>query len=71
MDNPNPSPWKSARLTLATEAQTRERVTELVAAILGRAGCLTCGRLVALEVEFASDPEPDLAGLGVTSVEAE
>jgi hypothetical protein len=68
---PQPSPWKIAHLTLSTEGQTRERVTELVAAILGRGGCHTCGRLVALEVEFEGDPGSDLARLGVTSVEAE
>jgi hypothetical protein len=70
-DKPQASPWKSARITLSTQGQTKDKVTEIVGGILGRGGCYTCGRLISLEVEFGDDPGPDLGKLGVTSVQVE
>jgi hypothetical protein len=66
--DPEPSPWRAVSVTLATEGQTREKVTELVTFILGRAGCHTCGRLIKFDADFAVDPGPEAANHGATSV---
>jgi hypothetical protein len=63
------SPTKSARLTLALENQSLESINRIVASIIGKSGCRTCGRLLNLDFEFQSDPGPDLSG--VVSVQTE
>jgi hypothetical protein len=63
-----PSPWKTASVTLATHGQTREKIIELVGHILTGAQCHTCGRLVRFEAVFGGDPSPELAKQGVTSI---
>ena len=63
---------KSARITLNPQQhQNVESVNKVVANILGRAGCGTCGRIAFLDVHFAGDPGPDLAKEGVISVQTE
>jgi hypothetical protein len=68
MDKPQPSPWKSASITLATEGQTKEKVVELLSAVLGKTMCYACGRLVKLDMTFGDDPGPDMARHGATSI---
>ena len=62
---------KAAKLTLAAEHQNVEKINELVAAILGKAGCRACGRLINLEFQFQGDPGPDLAKAGAISLRTE
>lgn len=62
---------RSAKLTLATHNQNLETVNHVVATILGKAGCPTCGRLINLEFAFLGDPDPNLAKQGVVSVQTE
>ncbi len=68
MSDPEPSPWKSASVSLATHGQTKEKVLALVSSLLVHGQCLTCGRLVRFDVTFAVDPPPELAQLGVTAI---
>lgn len=65
------TPAKSARVTFNPQHQNVETVNKIVSSILGRAGCLTCGRISYLDLHFLGDPEPDVAKLGVISVETE
>jgi hypothetical protein len=58
---------KSTTVALSTHEQTADKITQLVHSILGRAGCLSCGRIALLHVEFQSDPPPEIAKLGATS----
>ncbi|MGD1091775.1 MAG: hypothetical protein ABSB35_07250 [Bryobacteraceae bacterium] len=60
---------KSARLTLSLEKQNLETINRIVASIIGKSGCNTCGRLLNLDFQFQGDPGPDLAG--VVSAETE
>jgi hypothetical protein len=62
---------KSARISLNPQHQNIEVINKLVANILGRAGCGTCGRIAYLAVQFVGDPGPDLAKEGVISVQTE
>ena len=57
-----------ATVTLTTEHQNREKVEALMSTLFGRAGCLTCGRLVKFAVEFAGDPGPEMAKNGVIAI---
>ena len=66
---PTASHAKSATLTLNPQHQTLESVHRLVAQVLGRAGCATCGRIALLKVDFHVDPPPEFAKEGVTSFE--
>lgn len=66
-----PSAFKTARLTLSTAGQTREKLIEIVSAVLGHANCLGCGRMIAIDVHFGGDPGPDLTHLGVNSFETQ
>jgi hypothetical protein len=58
---------KFAAASLGTKDQTLDQINKLVATMLGRAGCLKCGRVALLRVDFLSDPPPDLAKFNVTS----
>jgi hypothetical protein len=58
---------KFAAASLGTKDQTLDQINHLVASMLGRAGCLKCGRVALLRVDFLSDPPPDLAKFNVTS----
>jgi hypothetical protein len=61
-----------AKLALNPEHQNLEHVQRIVSSIIGRAGCLQCGRLLRLELEFQGDPPSDLNKLpGVISVETQ
>ena len=61
---------KLAKLTLNPEQQNLDHVQRIVASIIGRAGCLQCGRLLRLELEFLGDPAVDITKLhGVISLE--
>jgi hypothetical protein len=71
MADPQPQPWRTAHVALATAGQTHAKVAEIVASILGRAGCVTCGRLIKLDVEFAVDPGPELTRSGAVSLSQE
>jgi hypothetical protein len=68
MADPEPNPWRHASVAVATQEQTAQKVSQIVATLLGRAGCVTCGRLIRLSAEFGVDPGPDLGKNGVTSV---
>jgi hypothetical protein len=61
---------KLAKLSLNPENQNIETVQRIVSGIVGRSGCIQCGRLLRLELEFLVDPPSDLNKLpGVISVE--
>jgi hypothetical protein len=62
---------KSARLTLNPEKQNLEMVHRIVSGIIGRSGCLTCGRLINIDLQFQGDPDPDLVHQGVISAQME
>ena len=62
-----PRSTHTAQVIINPVGQTHEDVNEIVATLLARAGCLGCGRLAYLAVEFAGDPGPDLAKAGVIS----
>jgi hypothetical protein len=66
---PTASYAKSATLTINPQHQTLEGVHRLVAQVLGRAGCATCGRIALLKLDFHVDPPPELVKDGVTSFE--
>lgn len=59
---------KSARIALNPQHQNVETLNRIVANILNRAGCGTCGRIAYLDLRFQGDPGPDLAKEGVISV---
>jgi hypothetical protein len=61
----NPTPGKSATLTINPQNQNLESV--LLAHVLGLAGCPRCGRIALLKVDFLGDPPPDLSKEGVIS----
>ena len=62
---------KTAKVTLSPHNQTIESVSALVAGIIGKSGCRTCGRLINLNFAFQGDPEPDFAKSGAIAVETE
>jgi hypothetical protein len=62
---------KSARISMNPQNQKIETVNKVVASILGRAGCLTCGRIAFLDIHFQGDPGPDLVKEGVISIQTE
>jgi len=62
---------KSARVSLNPQHQNIETINKIVTNILGRAGCLTCGRIAFLDLHFQGDPGPDLAKEGVISIQTE
>lgn len=62
---------KTASLTLAPQNQNLDAVHKIVASILGKAGCGTCGRLIQLNLAFQGDPGPDLLKGGVISIQTE
>jgi len=59
---------KTAHITLNPDGQDRDAVNTVISGILGRAGCLHCGRMVRLDVEFAADPGPEFEDAGAISV---
>jgi hypothetical protein len=62
---------KFAKLTLNPEKQNIEMVTRIVTGIIGRSGCLACGRLINIDLQFQGDPDPEFGNQGVTSVQTE
>jgi hypothetical protein len=61
---------KLAKLTLNPEHQTLEQIHRIVTAIIERAGCTPCGRLLRVDLEFLGDPaEIKRIGAGVIGVE--
>lgn len=62
---------KSAKLTINPQDQNLETINRIVSGVLGRSGCRTCGRMIQLDIAFASDPDPDLANEGVLAVQTE
>jgi hypothetical protein len=60
---------KIAKLTLNPQEQNLELVTRVVAGIIGRSGCRTCGRLINIDLEFQGDPDPDFKAQGVLSMQ--
>lgn len=62
---------KSATALLSERNQTVDSINLLVKSILGRAGCDKCGRIAMMRIDFISDPGPDFAKHGVTSLDLE
>jgi len=61
---------KLARLALNPHSQNIEHIQQIVKTVLGRAGCISCGRMLRLEIEFLGDPPDELGKLpGVISVD--
>ena len=71
MSTPTLSGAKTAKVTLSPQNQTIQSVSALVASIVGKSGCRTCGRLINLDFAFQGDPDPDLAKSGAIAVETE
>jgi hypothetical protein len=66
-----PTNIKSATLTLNPERQNLEAVHRIVSGIVGRSGCLTCGRLINIDFQFQGDPDPELVHQGVISAQTQ
>jgi hypothetical protein len=62
---------KSARVSLNPQHQNIDTLNKIVANILGRVGCGTCGRIAFLDLHFQGDPGPDLTKEGVISIQTE
>jgi hypothetical protein len=62
---------KIAKLTLNPKGQNLEVVHKIVAGIIGRSGCLTCGRLINIDFQFQGDPEPGFETQGVIAVQTQ
>jgi hypothetical protein len=56
----------SAKIVFNPKDQHLDAVHRVLAGVLGRGGCGTCGRLAVLEVQLASDPEPDAGIISYT-----
>lgn len=63
-----PKGMKAAHVTFNPNDQTADHIQEVVKYLLGKAGCLACGRVALLNIEFLGDPERELAQAGVISV---
>jgi hypothetical protein len=59
---------KFTSVILNPKGQNLESVHRVVAAILGRAGCSTCGRAAVLRVDFLGDPLPEFGKENVISL---
>jgi len=57
---------KFASVGLNPREQSLESLQKLVAQLVGRGGCVACGRVAYLHVDFVSDPPAELGG-GVLS----
>jgi hypothetical protein len=62
---------KHATVMLDPRGQTNERVHAIVDEIFKLSGCLTCGRAAVFHVDFISDPQPEFAKNGVTSIQTQ
>jgi hypothetical protein len=58
----------SATITFNPQNQNLDTIHKVVASIVGRTGCRTCGRLLNLLIQFQGDPGPELSKEGVASV---
>jgi len=58
---------KFAAAGLDPKGQSIEHVNQIVASMLGRAGCPRCGRIALLRVDFLSDPPPEFGKLNVNT----
>jgi hypothetical protein len=54
---------KSITTTLNLHGQSEEHVFEAVKLILSRGGCLSCGRMAILRVDFGDPVQPGTAGI--------
>lgn len=59
---------KFAHAVLETQHQSAERVHAIVDQILKLGGCPNCGRAAIFQIDFVTDPPPDLAKQGVASI---
>jgi len=62
---------KSATISFNPQNQNLDTIHKVVASIIGKTGCRTCGRLLNLQLQFQGDPGPDLTKEGVVSVHTE
>jgi hypothetical protein len=62
---------KTATVTFNPHNQSLDTVHQLVATIINKSGCRTCGRLINLNFTFGVDPDPDLAKQGAIAVDLE
>lgn len=62
---------KTATVLLSPQNQNLDHINKVVASIVGKAGCRTCGRLLNLSFQFQVDPDPELVSEGVISVHTE
>ena len=65
------NPRTFAAVSMTGRDQTADSINQIVKLVLGRAGCHTCGRIARLQVDFLTDPPPDLARLGAHSFDHE
>jgi hypothetical protein len=65
--NLTPRGKQAVQVLLNPQGQTPAKLHEVMIALLGHAGCNTCGRMIKLDVEFGVDPGPDAGQSGVIS----
>lgn len=67
--NLKPVGRQAVQVQLNPHGQTPAKLHEVMVALLGHAGCHTCGRMIKLDVEFGVDPGPETAGvISVTEI---
>jgi hypothetical protein len=60
---------RSVTLLLNTRDQKMKSLHDILTKVGGILGCEGCGRMALLQIDLVSDPEPDLAKLGVNSLQ--
>lgn len=61
------NPTKFATVTLDPHQQNLDQLHAVVASIINRAGCVRCGLVAMLSIEFQGDPPEVLSKQNVTS----
>lgn len=62
-----PNGKQGVHVLLNPHGQTPAKLNEIMIALLGHAGCHTCGRMIKLDVEFGVDPGPEASKIGMIS----
>lgn len=60
---------QSVSLQLNTQDQKMENLQEIIKCVGGLCGCPACGRIAHLHIGLLGDPDPNLAKLGVSSLQ--
>ncbi|HEX9073819.1 MAG TPA: hypothetical protein VF852_17940 [Pseudolabrys sp.] len=60
---------RSVTLMLNTHEQKMKSLHDILTKVGGILGCEGCGRMALLHIDVVGDPQPDLAKLGVNSMQ--